>query len=100
MLDRYLEGHINRISPEAPVPAVAMEREWATPGGAGNVAASLGSGRDIKEACRIASAAAGNAVGHRGCYVVKAAEARGGVEGTITQGPRLGDCAAMAVSVV
>ena len=41
MLDRYLEGQIHRISPEAPVPVVALEGEWATPGGAGNVAASL-----------------------------------------------------------
>jgi D-beta-D-heptose 7-phosphate kinase / D-beta-D-heptose 1-phosphate adenosyltransferase len=41
MLDRYLEGHIYRISPEAPVPVVSLEREWATLGGAGNVAASL-----------------------------------------------------------
>jgi len=41
MLDRYLEGHIYRISPEAPVPVMSLEREWATPGGAGNVAASL-----------------------------------------------------------
>ena len=41
MLDRYLEGHIYRISPEAPVPVISLEREWATPGGAGNVAASL-----------------------------------------------------------
>ena len=41
MLDRYLEGQIHRISPEGPVPVLSLEREWATPGGAGNVAASL-----------------------------------------------------------
>ncbi len=41
MLDRYLEGQIHRISPEAPVPVVTLKGEWATPGGAGNVAASL-----------------------------------------------------------
>jgi D-beta-D-heptose 7-phosphate kinase / D-beta-D-heptose 1-phosphate adenosyltransferase len=41
MLDRYFEGRVDRVSPEAPVQIVAMEREWATPGGAGNVAASL-----------------------------------------------------------
>ena len=38
------------------------------------LAASLGARRDIKEACRLASTAAGLAVGHRGCYVVTAAE--------------------------
>ena len=41
MLDRYLEGAIHRVSPEAPVPVVSLEREWAKPGGAGHVAASL-----------------------------------------------------------
>ncbi len=41
MLDRYLEGKVQRISPEAPVPVVALEREYASPGGAGHVAASL-----------------------------------------------------------
>ncbi|WP_201750271.1 D-glycero-beta-D-manno-heptose 1-phosphate adenylyltransferase [Tautonia marina] len=41
MLDRYLEGDVNRISPEAPVPVVRLTHEWYRPGGAGNVAASL-----------------------------------------------------------
>lgn len=41
MLDRYLEGDVGRISPEAPVPVVRLSREWYRPGGAGNVAASL-----------------------------------------------------------
>lgn len=41
MLDRYLEGQIHRISPEAPVPVVSLDREYTRPGGAGNVAASL-----------------------------------------------------------
>ena len=41
MLDRYLWGRVDRISPEAPVPVVEIEREsWAL-GGAGNVAANL-----------------------------------------------------------
>src|SRR5262249_39405350 len=35
---------------------------------------SLAEGREIADACRLASIAAGIAVGHRGCYVVKAAE--------------------------
>jgi rfaE bifunctional protein kinase chain/domain len=50
MLDRYLSGSVDRISPEAPVPVVRVESEsWAL-GGAGNVAANvvaLGSACDI-----------------------------------------------------
>ena len=41
MIDRYLWGRVERISPEAPVPVVEVERESATLGGAGNVAANL-----------------------------------------------------------
>jgi len=41
MLDRYLSGSVDRISPEAPVPVVRVETEsWAL-GGAGNVAANV-----------------------------------------------------------
>ena len=36
MLDRYLWGQVNRISPEAPVPVVAVNRETSCLGGAGN----------------------------------------------------------------
>jgi D-beta-D-heptose 7-phosphate kinase/D-beta-D-heptose 1-phosphate adenosyltransferase len=46
MLDRYVSGDTSRISPEAPVPVVRVEREEERPGGAGNVAlniAALGS---------------------------------------------------------
>src|SRR5215471_19078860 len=41
MLDRYLWGRVERISPEAPVPVVEIERESFSLGGAGNVAANL-----------------------------------------------------------
>jgi len=41
MLDRYLWGRVDRISPEAPVPVVEIERETLSLGGAGNVAANL-----------------------------------------------------------
>jgi rfaE bifunctional protein kinase chain/domain len=43
MLDTYLWGHVERISPEAPVPVVALERRENRIGGAGNVALNLGS---------------------------------------------------------
>lgn len=41
MLDEFLWGTVRRISPEAPVPVVAFERESFMPGGAANVARSL-----------------------------------------------------------
>lgn len=43
MLDTYLWGHVERISPEAPVPIVALERREERIGGAGNVALNLAS---------------------------------------------------------
>ena len=41
MLDHYLWGSCERISPEAPVPVVDVHRESSSLGGAGNVAANL-----------------------------------------------------------
>jgi D-beta-D-heptose 7-phosphate kinase/D-beta-D-heptose 1-phosphate adenosyltransferase len=41
MIDEYLWGRVDRISPEAPVPVVAVERETHTLGGAGNVINNL-----------------------------------------------------------
>ncbi len=41
MLDSYLWGAAERISPEAPVPVVAVKEESKSLGGAGNVAANL-----------------------------------------------------------
>jgi D-beta-D-heptose 7-phosphate kinase/D-beta-D-heptose 1-phosphate adenosyltransferase len=41
MLDRYTFGEVTRISQEAPVPILAIEREVALPGGAGNVVRNL-----------------------------------------------------------
>jgi D-glycero-beta-D-manno-heptose-7-phosphate kinase len=41
MLDEFLWGRVSRISPEAPVPVVRVERESFHVGGAGNVAANL-----------------------------------------------------------
>lgn len=41
ILDRYIFGKVNRISPEAPVPVVKIEKEEFRPGGAGNVAANI-----------------------------------------------------------
>lgn len=41
MLDRYLWGNVERISPEAPVPVFHIRGESEVPGGAGNVASNL-----------------------------------------------------------
>jgi D-beta-D-heptose 7-phosphate kinase/D-beta-D-heptose 1-phosphate adenosyltransferase len=41
MLDRFVYGHVDRISPEAPIPVLSIEREVAMLGGAGNVVRNL-----------------------------------------------------------
>src|SRR5262245_11979616 len=41
MLDRYWWGGAARLSPEAPVPVIRMERITESPGGAANVAANV-----------------------------------------------------------
>ena len=43
MLDRYWFGVVNRISPEAPVPVLKVERVEERPGGAANVARNIAS---------------------------------------------------------
>ncbi|NBG95010.1 D-glycero-beta-D-manno-heptose-7-phosphate kinase [Pyruvatibacter mobilis] len=43
MLDRYVYGRVDRISPEAPIPVIAVEREAAMLGGVGNVARNVAS---------------------------------------------------------
>jgi len=42
MLDRYIYGTVERVSREAPVPVLNVDREVAVPGGAGNVVRNLG----------------------------------------------------------
>ncbi len=41
MLDRYVYGQVERVSPEAPIPVLRVEREQAMLGGAGNVVRNL-----------------------------------------------------------
>ncbi len=43
MLDRFIWGNVERISPEAPVPVVKVTRESYMAGGAANVAANIAS---------------------------------------------------------
>ncbi len=41
MLDKYIHGNVDRISPEAPVPVVHASRRTQQPGGAANVAMNV-----------------------------------------------------------
>src|SRR6201996_2542148 len=41
MLDRYVLGDVDRISPEAPVPVLRHVQRYDRPGGAANVAMNL-----------------------------------------------------------
>ena len=41
MVDHYIVGTSNRVSPEAPVPVVIPKKDYSVPGGAGNVAMNL-----------------------------------------------------------
>ncbi len=50
MLDRFVDGRVERVSPEAPIPILSVEGEAEMPGGAGNVArnaAALGAAVDL-----------------------------------------------------
>ncbi len=41
MLDTWVEGHVDRISPEAPIPVLRIDRRREMLGGAGNVARNI-----------------------------------------------------------
>jgi D-glycero-beta-D-manno-heptose-7-phosphate kinase len=41
MLDTYMWGNVDRISPEAPVPIVSLQNKELRIGGAGNVALNI-----------------------------------------------------------
>ncbi|MBU4274580.1 D-glycero-beta-D-manno-heptose-7-phosphate kinase [Patescibacteria group bacterium] len=41
MLDHFMWGDVERISPEAPIPVLLVEKESFSPGGAGNTAANI-----------------------------------------------------------
>ena len=63
MLDHFIYGEINRISPEAPVPVFNYKRETKMLGGAGNVIANCASlGCTVFSICSIGSDEAGNYV--------------------------------------
>lgn len=53
MLDEYIWGDVRRISPEAPVPVVEVERRTRLPGGAGNTAAGVAALEAISVLCGV-----------------------------------------------
>ena len=62
MLDEYIWGDVARISPEAPVPIVAIRRRSSVPGGAGNTAVNVAS---LGGAVLLASVVGDDAAGGR-----------------------------------
>ena len=62
MVDRYVSGRVDRISPEAPVPVVHVEEESAALGGAGNVAANVAA---LGAACSVVGVAGADESGRR-----------------------------------
>lgn len=62
MLDEFIWGRVSRISPEAPVPVVAVDRETCYPGGAANVARNL---REFTPHTMVLGLAGGDAAGER-----------------------------------
>jgi len=70
MLDRYLWGNVSRISPEAPVPVVDVERETMRLGGAANVCNNV---KCLGALPRLLTVLGDDAVGERLQAEVKAA---------------------------
>lgn len=60
MLDRYISGAVDRISPEAPVPVVRVEHESSAVGGAANVAANVAA---LGAECRVVGCVGRDAAG-------------------------------------
>jgi len=61
MLDRFVYGRVDRISPEAPIPILRIEQEQSMLGGAGNVVRNLAS---LGAQALFVSVVGGDAAGH------------------------------------
>ncbi len=68
MLDEFVWGQVSRISPEAPVPVVEVNRRTFVPGGAANTAANVGS---LGGAPYLAGVVGQDADGDRVCDLLK-----------------------------
>ncbi len=65
MLDEYMWGTVSRLSPEAPVPVVAVRSESVKVGGAGNVATNVAAlGGRVSLIGLVGNDAAGERLGH------------------------------------
>lgn len=81
MLDVYTIGHVNRLSPEAPVPLLSVEEESCRPGGGGNAILNLLSLKmEVKAIGRVGDDQAGHTflekmresgISHEGIFVEK-----------------------------
>ncbi|MDP3748158.1 MAG: D-glycero-beta-D-manno-heptose 1-phosphate adenylyltransferase [Phenylobacterium sp.] len=77
MVDRFVYGEVTRVSPEAPIPVLARQRELVMLGAAGNVARNAAAlGGDV----RLVGLIGGDAEGHEALRLI---EAEPGVEGFI-----------------
>ena len=63
MLDRYISGPVDRVSPEAPVPVVRVAETTAAVGGAGNVAANVTA---LGATCRVVAYLGADSAGEAG----------------------------------
>jgi D-beta-D-heptose 7-phosphate kinase / D-beta-D-heptose 1-phosphate adenosyltransferase len=68
MLDEYLWGHIERISPEAPVPILNVVRRESMLGGAGNVAVNL---RSLGAHVRVFGVVGQDEIGQQTCDLLR-----------------------------
>jgi D-beta-D-heptose 7-phosphate kinase/D-beta-D-heptose 1-phosphate adenosyltransferase len=83
MLDRYIGGVVDRVSPEAPVPVVKVQSERAALGGAANVAANVTA---LGARCRVVGHVGTDAEGET---LMRALEDGGvGREGLVRDGAR------------
>ena len=82
MLDRYWYGHVDRISPEAPVPVVHVQREEDRLGGCGNVAYNLVS---LGAQATLLSVVGQDDAGHR----LRELLTNGGISAELGQDPKL-----------
>src|SRR6266481_7373855 len=74
MLDHYVYGQVERVSPEAPIPVLCVEREMKTLGGAGNVLRNL---RALGAASSFVSVVGNDEAGHE---IARLLEAQHGAE--------------------
>src|SRR5437016_6247387 len=72
MLDVYLRGDVDRISPEAPVPVVRVRDRRYALGGAGNVAQNV---RAVGAACDLVAAIGDDSGGRQLCSMLDAMSA-------------------------